>query len=366
MKTTKLIFKLFLLSLVFVACDEDTTPSEILDTFENGIIISAEGAWKAKDGSISFVSEDYSMSTNFLYKGVNGSKLGGLIQSIGFNGDDAYIVLNDVNTIVVADRYTFLKKAVITTGLTNPRYIAFANGKGYVTNWGDADNINDEFIAVVDLESNKVESTFSISNGPEQIVSQGSKLYVSNRGGTGSGTAYNNVVSVIETDAANAISTIEVNDAPDDMVFNAAGNLVVLSQGEQSSWAQDENGIWYAQIETTAAIQTIDVSSNTVSSTIEFGVGVHPNLLDIDGSNIYYHIGYIGVFSIADDATELSEEAAILTDNLYGMSVKDGKVYGVLKTFEELSELIITDATSKSKLYSTAVGLGASKIYFNE
>lgn len=365
MKTTKLIFKLFLLSLVFISCNEDSAPTEILDTFENGIIVSAEGAWKAKDGSISFVSEDYGLSKNFLYEGVNGAKLGGLIQSIGFNGDDAYIVLNDVNTIVVADRYTFLKKAVITTGLTNPRYIAFANGKGYVTNWGDADNVSDEFIAVIDLDSNKVESSFSISNGPERILTIGNKLYVGNRGGTGSGTAFNNIITVIDLDNNNSISTIQVNDAPDELVLSSTGNLVVLSQGEQT-WAQDDENNWYVARESIGAIQTIDLSTNTVSSSIEFAEGIHPNLMDVDGGNIYYHIAYSGVFSIAEDAVQLSLDTAISTDNLYGMSVKNGKIYGVQYSFEDLSKLIITDVNSKSALYSTAVGLGASKIYFNE
>lgn len=366
MKATKLIFKLFLLSLVFISCTEDDKIDDILKRFENGIIVSSEGNWQAKDGSLSFVARDYSASSNFVYEGVNGAKLGGLIQSIAFNGSDAYIVLNDVNTIVIVDRYTFVKKAIITTELSNPRYMAFANGKGYVTNWGDADNTTDDFIAVVDLDVNKVTSTFSISNGPERIISNGNKLYVSNKGGTGTGTAYNNVISVIDTDANNAISTIEVKDAPDELVFSSAGDLVVLSQGEQSSWVKGDDGIWYAEVETLAAIQTIDITSNTVNSTIEFAVGVHPGLLDVDGGNIYYHIGYTGVFSIAESATELSQEPAIATDNLYGMTIKDGKLYGVKKTFETLSELIITDVTSKSTLYSTAVGLGASKIYFNE
>ncbi|MEI6864557.1 DUF5074 domain-containing protein [Flavicella sp.] len=368
MKTTKLIFKLFLLSIVFISCTEDDSSdlTELLDTYENGIIVSAEGSYGSKDGSLSFIAGDYSTASNFVYKSVNGAQLGGLIQSVAFNGDDAYIVLNDANSIVVVDRYTFVQKAVITDDLNNPRYMAFANGKGYVTNWGDSNVVTDEFIAVVDLALNKVESTFEISNGPERIVSKNNILYVSNKGGTGYGTPYNNIVSVIDTDANNRISTIIVKDAPDDLVFNSVGNLVVLSQGEESSWVEGDNGIWYPEVETIAAIQTIDISSNTLISTIEFTEGIHPNLLDVDGGNIYYHINYSGVFSIEENATELSQGDAITTDKLYGMTVKEGKLYGVQYSFEALSKLTITDVNSKSTLYSTAVGLGASKIYFNE
>ncbi|WP_152286463.1 YncE family protein [Flavicella marina] len=355
------------MSLVLISCNENDSDElkEILDRFENGIIVSAEGAWQAKDGSISFVSSDYSVASNFVYDGVNGAKLGGLIQSIAFNGENAYVVLNDVNTIVVMDRYTFKKKAIITEGLENPRYMAFANGKGYVTNWGDSNVITDEFVAVVDLELNKVTSSISVSNGPEQIVSKNNKIYVSNRGGTGYGTAFNNLISVIDASTNNITSTIEVKDAPDDLAFNSAGNLVVLSQGEET-WAQDNEENWYVARESIGAIQTIDLSTNTVSISIEFADGVHPNLLDTDNGKIYYHIGYSGVYAIDEAAVELSQNAAITTENLYGMSVDNDKIYGVQYSFEALSKLFITDVNTSSTLYSTAVGLGASKVYFNE
>lgn len=368
MKTIKVIFKLCLLSLVLISCDGSDSDElkEILDRFENGIIVSAEGNFGVKDGSISFVSSDYSVASNFVYDGVNGAQLGGLIQSIAFNGENAYVVLNDVNSIVVLDRYTFKKKAIITEGLENPRYMAFANGKGYVTNWGDSSVITDEFVAVVDLELNKVTSSISVANGPEQIVSKDNKLYVSNRGGTGWGTAYNNLISVIDASTNNITATIEVKDAPDDLVFNSVGNLVVLSQGEQSSWVEGEGGVWYPEVETIAAIQTIDLSTNTVSISIEFAEGVHPNLLDTDNGKIYYHIGYSGVYAIDEAAVELSQNAAITTENLYGMSVDNDKIYGVQYSFEALSKLFITDVNTSSTLYSTAVGLGASKVYFNE
>jgi len=360
MKTTKLILKLLLVSILISSCNDNDSIEEVLDTYTNGIIISAEGNFGDKDGSISYVSNDYSLASNFVYSNLNGAQLGGLIQSIAFTDDLAYVILNDVNSIVVVDRNTLKKQAVITEGFGNPRYMEIIGDKGYVTNWGDTANENDDYIAVVDLSTNTVSSTIPVVLGPERIVKKDAKLYVSHKGAYG----VNNKVSVINTASNNSINTIIVNDTPDELVFNSVGNLVVLSEGKQV-WDKDGDGNWYVVAESKAAVQTIDLNTEVVSTTIEFADGVHPNLLAMDNGNIYYHIGYTGVFSIAEGATELSQNEAISTENLYGLNVKNGLIYGVHSSFTSLSKLFITDIATKKKVYSTAVGLGASKIYFN-
>lgn len=363
MKTTKLIFKLFLLSLVFVACNEDDSSQieEILERFEDGIIVSAEGNFGDKDGSLSFITSDYSVSTNFLYNAVNGGQLGALIQSITFNENDAYIVLNDANSIVVVDRYTFLKKAVITTGLENPRYMTVLNGKGYVTNWGDAATETDDYVAVVDLETNRVDeaSHIALENGVERIISKNDKLYVAHKGGWSS----NNIISVIEL-PNNSVSKITVNDWPDQLFFSSQGELVVLCKGKPLAYGGEPE--WDVTEATTSSISFIDVSTNTVTKSLEFAQNVVGTQMSYEGNNIYYYSDTNNlVYKIADTATELATEG-IDVGEIYGMTVKNNLLYTVENSFSELSKLDIIDFETDSKIYSTAVGLGASKIYFNE
>ena len=227
MKITKLLLKLFLVSILITSCSSEDKIVEVLkEKYTKGIIISAEGVFNDKDGSISYVNNELTEAQNFIYAGKNGALLGGLIQSITFTDTDAYIILNDVNTIVVADRYTFVKKAQITTGLDNPRYMTIVNGKGYVTNWGNGSDVNDDYIAIIDVVTNTIEATtISLANGVEQILNKNNKLYVSHKGAFST----NNIISVVDLNAGNAISTITVNDNPDEMVFDNAGNLIVLS-----------------------------------------------------------------------------------------------------------------------------------------
>ena len=106
-----------------------------------------------------------------------------MVQSIAFSEDNAYVILNDANSVVVVDRYTFEFVGSINTGFDNPRYMAIVGDKGYITNWGaDTFTTNDDYLAVLDLDTNTLEEeTITLSYGVEQIVAAGNKLYVSHK-----------------------------------------------------------------------------------------------------------------------------------------------------------------------------------------
>ena len=363
MKITKSIFKLFVLSLVFTSCsNNDEEFPEITGNYKDGIIVSAEGSFKSKDGSISYVNENLNrLATNFIYTGVNNAQLGGLIQSIAFSDTEAYIILNDVNTIIVADRYTFKKITEINTGLANPRYMAISNGKGYVTNWGATNyTTNDDYLAVIDLSTNTLEaSTISLSYGVEQIVASNNKLYITHQGAYSS----NNIVSVVDLSAGNTVTEIEVNDNPDEMFFDVSGNLIVLSEGKPLSFNSD-----YSKVltNTTSSILFINLGNNTIDKEIVFSENESASQMSYVNGEIYYYMGAEQkVFTINENDTTLAIDG-IATGSIYGMAVKDNKLFIVLRNdFTSLSKFTVVDLSTKKEIYTAPVGLGASKIYFN-
>ena len=362
MKIAKLIFKLFLLSLVFTACSNNTEEiPEVTGRYNSGLIISAEGSFGNKDGSISYVNNSLNrLATNFMYSGVNNAQLGGLVQSIAFTDTEAYIVLNDVNTIVVVDRFTFKKITEIKTGLGNPRYMAVANGKGYVTNWGSGSDTTDDYLAIIDLENNTIESeTIPLDNGVERILAKNNKLYISHKGAFSS----NNIISVVDLSSNNAIQKITVKDNPDEMFFDDYGNLVVLSEGKPLTYGGAPD---YAVLTSTASsILFINISDNTVTREITFSDNERATQLFYNNGSIYYYMGSEKkVFTINEADTALATEG-IATGSIYGMAVKDNNLYTVSYNFTSLSKLIVTNLSSKQEVYSSPVGLGASKIYFN-
>lgn len=360
MKILKPIIKLLFISLFIISCSEETTIPEIEGNFTNGIIISAEGNFGAKDGSISYVNNDLNrLATNFLYTGINNAQLGGLIQSVTFSDSYAYIILNDVNLITVVDKNTFEKIADINTGLSNPRYMTIANGKGYITNWGSGFDETDDYVAVLDLESNTIESTISLENGVEQIVSRDNKLYVSHKGAFSSG----NIISVVDLSANNAVSTITVKDNPDELFFDNSGHLVVLSEGRPTSFGGAPD--FAVLTNTTSAISVIDITTNTVEKEWAFPENTRASLMAYENGTIYYYMSSAKeVFSLDESSTTLPSSGIAVT-SIYGMNVKDNRIYTVKYAFTSLSEFSVIDIATENEIYTTPVGLGASKIYFN-
>lgn len=358
----KNIFKflaLFLsMGLFLTSCSSDEDDSVTLPVeegqYENGILVLAEGG--SLSGSVSFVADDYSYYENSIFYGVNSEELGTYVQSMGFHDGKGYIV-TDNNTINVVDRYTFEKDVTITSGLSLPRYIAFANGKGYVTNWGDGFIGDDDFVAVIDLATYSLETTIPVGEGPEQIIAVGDKLFVTHKGGYST----NNIVSVINT-TDNAVETIEVYDNPDEIVLSTSGDLIVLSEGAtiyDESWAV----VGYTQ----GAITRIDPSSNTVVSEIPFEEGNSPNLMSYANGTIYFQMGG-QIFEMSENDTALPTTAIvdITAMSPYGFNVKDGIGYiADAKDFDSLGDLLIYDLATGNLINTIEVGLAASKVYFN-
>jgi len=235
MRIYKLVTLLMLGAVLFTSCNGDSN-DEPKGDYENGILISGEGSG-AGTGSISFVSDDYEIVENLIYQKVNLVELGTYLQSMAFDNDNAYTVVDNQNTVTVVDRYTFEKIGAITEELATPRYMTTADNKGYVTNWGTTQ----AYVSVYDLSTYDFIKKINIGSGPERIIESNGKLYVSHKGGYGS----NNIISVIDI-ATDDVQEITVSDNPDEMYFNNNGQLVVLSEGAvqyDASWSVVGNTI---------------------------------------------------------------------------------------------------------------------------
>lgn len=324
--------------------DNDSFP------LENGILVLHEGNFFGGNASVSFVTEDLTTVTNGVFIKANAGPLGDVAQSIAFNDGLAYIVVNNSQKIEVVNRFNFESVATIDSGLLNPRYMVFANGKGYVTNWGDGTVADDDYVAVINLDDHTVESTIAVEEGPEEILANGDMLYVAHRGGF----SQNNIVSVIDV-ATNAIETVTVGDVPDTMQFDANGNLWVLCAGVPS----------FTGNETAGSLVIVDISNNTVSNTFNFGLTEHPEHLSVNGSTLYYYLAG-EVFAMEMDATDLPSSPVISGVSFYDMAINEGLLYGTdAKDFASNGSLEIYNLTTNSLVDSKEVSIVPSEVYFN-
>jgi hypothetical protein len=302
--------------LFLTACTNDDGISGPLGAYDDGLLILNQGNFGGGNSSISYWSNDFSTFELNAFGSVNPSvPLGDTAQDVGFYGDKAYVVVNLSNTIQVVNRYTLEHLTTISTGLSNPRYIAFSNGNAYVTNWGDAENDEDDYIAVLNLNSNTVTTTIPVAEGPERILEYNNKLYVAHLGGYGFG----NTISVIQT-GSNTSTSIEVGDVPNSMVL-VNNDLYVLCGGKPS-WAESE---------TSGSLVQINLSTNTVTSALPFLLGNHPSNLILHDNKFYFTVNS-DIFSKIIDANTIPSTPifSTTTQGIYGVysfAIANNKIF---------------------------------------
>ena len=351
MKIRNVFFSLLIIGLSWSCSNDDEVIQEPMGDYENGILVSNEGPFSNGTGTVTFISEDLSVVNNEIYKMTNDEDLGNVVQSIGFTEDEAFIVANVSNRINVVNRYTFEKIASITEGLNNPRYFIEANGKGYVTNWGDTADETDDFVAIINLQSYTVEGTISVVLGPEAILANGNMVYVAHQGAWGQ----NNKVSVINTASNEVIKTLTVGDVPNSMQLDASGNLWVLASGKPA----------YTGDETAGVLSKINTGTNEVDSNIQFETTQHPGGLNLHGGDLYYKLGD-KVYKQSLSATSLDLDVALEGVSFYTMVINNGRLYGTdAGDYASNGTLTVYDLNTKLAIEEITVGIIPGGIYFN-
>lgn len=367
MNFSKLVLITLLSALFFVSCtndDDDNNEDVPLGSYDKGFLILNQGLFLSNDASVSYVSSDFATTQNDIFSLVNPSiTLGDVGQDIGFNNENAYIVLNNSNKIEIVNRYTLKSVGSITTGLKNPRYIAFINGKGYVTNWGDGGVGTDDYVAVIDLSTNKVSGSIPVVEGPEKIIVNSGKLYVAHKGGY----HYGNKISVIDA-ASNAVSTtITVGDVPENMEIKD-GILWVSCAGNPSY-------VTTPLVETPGQIVKVSLATNKVTSTIAYTDATkHLSNMVLNGSDVYYTID-AGIYKMSATATELPAASAFSTTaqgvyGVYSFAVHGSHIYvGDAGDYKNNGKVYVYALTSPSigTLEKTfTVGVIPAGFYFND
>ena len=283
--------------------------------YSNGVFILNEGMIGTNSASVSFLDNAGTIDNNIFSNQNGGMELGDTGQGMALTQDFAYIVLNYSNEVKVVNRTTFEFITRITDQMVNPRNIAIYEGKGYVTNWGNAGNPDDDYVAIIDLATNTITGTIPVAEGPEAILQQNGKLYIAHEGGYGFG----NSISVIDL-ATNTLVSITVADVPSDLKIDA-DNLYVLCSGKPD-WSGDES---------LAKLFKIDLNDFQNTDVFTFEATLHPGFLGLDETDLYYVLG-TSIYKMALNASTLPTSAFIETSVNgailpYGFDKIDDKLY---------------------------------------
>ncbi|WP_035649684.1 DUF5074 domain-containing protein [Flavobacterium sp. ASV13] len=342
MKLTRL-FLLAISASLFVSCsnDDDNDPKGVYD---KGFFILNEG--NSGGGSVSFASDDLANFTADVYKTANAGDFAGVyLQNIFFDGDNAYIIAGGSKVINVVNRYTFKLVAKIDSGLANPRYGVVKDGKAYVTNANSFSSITDDYIAVIDLATNKFESKIELNATANRILLENGKLYVTE--------PYSNDKLLVVNPTTKAL------EAP-------------LTIGYNADTMEAKDGILYILRNPSAASSEIIkvklADKSTSKITIPQAQG-SAGYLDVYNDKIYYTVN-ASTYAINTNAT-----AAATTPIVTTTLSKDGYIYGFAVNNDKIYIADGGDFGSNSKAYiynlsgvsqkELTVGVGPNGFYFN-
>ena len=338
MNILKEITFLFFALLLFNSCSIDNgndIDPPISGDYENGYFITNEGPFQNGSGSLTFVDDDGTITQN-VYKKVNEEDLGNIVQSMVLSADKGYIVVNNSHKVVVVDRYTMEKIAIIEgNNINNPRYLVIQDNVGYLSNWGDPTDPLDDFITIIDLITNDIVRTIPVGEGPENMVITNAKLFVNLEGGY----SQNNKVTTIDLQSNEVDTVITVGEVPNSSSVDFLGTTWVLCGGNPS----------WTGIETAGRLYKITEAN---ISYYEFGPEDHPEHLTYGDGKLYYNLNG-KVYQMDIDATNLPTEALngfngyyytlkYNNNKLYATDAVDYASEGALMVFDIASAKLIT------------------------
>lgn len=285
-----------LISLLILSCEDKINENEEL----NLLFVASEGNFGSSDGSIEVFRGEEKIQT------VN--NVGDVVQSILVFEDDLFVAVNNSHTI---KKYNIIESGLalpgieVSTNNSGPREMCIVDNRLYFTNWLTKD------VKVLDLNNYNISSFSALSNVPEDIVSDGSFLYVS----TPHQELYDNQGSLIvkiDLSDGRVVESFEVGLGPEQLYLDE--NLLFVSRT-----SYDAN--WSASY----GSSKVDIITGEVEI-VTYGVGTACRADIFKMNNSIYRATALGAIPLDEDLN-LNQSAKIGDfSNIYSANYLDDKL----------------------------------------
>ena len=252
--------------------DENNKP-----TFKNGAFVVNEGGFGSANATITFYDPQSSEDPKTILKDASGAFWGDVLQSLTFDDDKAYLVLNGSNKIEIANAATLEWESTLSfDDLDKPRYVSIIDDKAYISVWGPYDDfysLIDSYVLVVDLKTKTVEDKIDTDEGVEKLLYTSDKLFASNYNFGAS-----NTLAVIDPTTNELLDQLELTAGPNGLVVDENDKLWVICTGTYAG----NDGVLYR----------INPSTLEIEDSFEMGVNPDGDLaISSDKRTLIYNAG---------------------------------------------------------------------------
>jgi len=222
----KYIFKSQLWALVLIlfafSC-QDNGNDRPIGKYDTGVLIINEGSFGTNDGEVFHFNRSLGALTGSVFELENNRPFAGLLEDIVLEEGRLYLVAN-TGKIEIVDPGNFRSLGSVSGDLDQPRSLATANGKLFVSDYGPYDTnygTPDSYVAVIsDLDGGIVKKRIEVSNKPEDLFASGKYVFVA---GSEEGK-----VEIIDSEKEEVIKVLEVEGKPAQF-FEQEGDLWLYS-----------------------------------------------------------------------------------------------------------------------------------------
>lgn len=352
------------LTFALFSCNdkEEATPSL---PYDKGVIVINEGNFSDNNGTLSLIQRESQSASYDIFQKENVRSLSGGISGYSeVNGKGIILVDNATagqDAIEIVDAGTFKHVATITSNeIENPREVIKASEtKAYVTAWdvtGAWPNtyINPGYVAVIDLNTNKLTKKIPVQNGAQSITTIGNEAFVGN---VYSGKT---VISVIDITTDAIKQTIEVGANPNIIGLDANNKLWIYAGGSLKK-----------------VNPTSKVVENSVSLTpAKAGQSPGKFTLSKDKRTLYYMLSAydenwneIGqVYGTSVDVNSITAGTPLVNKVFYGMAVdpETGYLYGGLVPSFKQAGYVFRYQPNGTLVDSVKAEIAPAKFYFKK
>lgn len=166
------IARLIIFISIFYSCKPPAKESDPLpDLLHSGIYVVNEGNFQSGNGSVSFYDSINNTVTQDIFSLKNNKPAGDVCQHLSYFQNQFYLVVNNSGKIEILNNNFVSTKTI--TGLTSPRYIAFAsNSKGYIT------DLYGKGVTILNTSSQILEKKIPINYWTEELLNYKDTFYV--------------------------------------------------------------------------------------------------------------------------------------------------------------------------------------------
>jgi len=241
------------------------------------------------------------------YQTVNEEPLGDIFQSMSYDADHFYLIINNSGKIIVVDRQTLKKKGEIT-GFPSPREMVYSgsNNLWYVS------NLFSDKLYVVNTSTMQIEETMNTNFSSDPLLKVDNKLYIG---------LPNTDKLLVKTDGEQLFSLLSVAEGATSLVKDNDNNVWLLCYGD-----------FYE--EGKAAIFKINTQTDKIEKEINIASGYPSELIFSKSHNALFYLN-TDVYKLELNSETEPTEPYILSygRNFYGISIDD-----------EMQQMYITDA----------------------